>query len=296
MLTALIKNNIMNDIRDISRTINRDIVKKIFSNKSNAIEFLLLFDGYDRRILLRQRSDDLFNEIVRIWNYDDAKDKIRSIFQEKPKFINGLRGEETIDILLEEWRLLGLGNIGWPFSQGQFDNFVQNLNSEHIDRNYKDERVKIAAVKYRRIKEINTERNDFLETLVFLKNENIIPTLSHSRGVDFFINGISYDQKVAKSPTNEFKIDFGENWKQEAINNPEKVAEYLYKYQDEGRFGSSPRLFIVYLDEDISPLRIREIIENTDLTNPLQITFDFNHANGGIRTYRTEAMVILLYN
>lgn len=286
----------MNDIRDIRRTINRDIVKKIFSNKSNAIEFLLLFEGYDGRTLLRQRSDELFNEIVRIWNYDDAKDRIRNIFREKPKFINGLNGEDTINILLEEWRLLDLGNIGWPFSQGQFDNFVQHLNSESISRTIKDEKVKIAAVKYRRIKEINTERNDFLETLVFLKNDNIIPTLSHSRDVDFFINGISYDQKVAKSPTNEFKRDFGENWKEEAINNPEKVAEYLYKYQDEGRFGSSPRLFIVYLDEEVSPLRIRQIIEETDLTNPLQITFDFNHASGGIRTYRTEAMVILLYN
>ena len=42
----------------------------------------------------------------------------------------------------------------------------------------KDEKVKIAAVKYRRIKEINTVRNDFIETLIFEKNENILPTLN----------------------------------------------------------------------------------------------------------------------
>ena len=62
----------------------------------------------------------------------------------------------------------------------------------------KDDKVKVAAVKYRRIKEINTVRNDFIETLIFEKNNNILPTLNHRRGVDFFINGVSFDQKVAK--------------------------------------------------------------------------------------------------
>lgn len=285
----------MRNIRDIKRTIDRDIVKKIFSSKPNAIEFLQLY-GYDRKQLSKQKSDELFNEIVRIWNYDDAKDKIRSLFKEKPKFINGLKGEDTINVLLDEWKNLSLGSVGWPFSQGQFDNFVQHLNAENTSRLVKDEKVKLAAVRYRRIKEINTERNDFLETLVFLKNENIIPTLSHIRGVDFFINGESYDQKVAKSPTNEFKKDFGCDWKAFAINNPHKVAEYLYKYQDEGRFGASPRLFIVYLDEEISPIRIKEIISKINLETPLKVTFDFKHINGGTKTYQTEAFVILLYN
>lgn len=285
----------MKNIRDIKRTIDRDIVKKIFSSKPNAIEFLQLY-GYDIKQLSKQKSDELFNEIVRIWNYDDAKDKIRTLFKEKPKFISGLKGEDTINILLNEWKSLNLGNVGWPFSQGQFDNFVQHLNAENTSRSVKDEKVKLAAVRYRRIKEINTERNDFLETLVFLKNENIIPTLSHTKGVDFFINGESYDQKVAKSPTNEFKKDFGSNWKSYAINNPHKVAEYLYRYQDEGRFGASPRLFIVYLDEEISPLRIKEIISKTNLETPLKVTFDFKHINGGTKTYKTEAFVILLYN
>lgn len=285
----------MNDIRDIKRTINSDIVKKIFSNKINAMEFLLLH-GYVLKELRKKSPRELFDEIVRIWDYDDAKDKIRNLFQSKQKFLNGLKGEETISILIEEWESLGFGSIKWPFSQGQFDNFVQSLNSEKSSREEKDQKVKSAAVRYRRIKELNTERNDFLETLIFLKNNNIIPTLSHNRGVDFFIDGVSYDQKVARSPTNEFKRDFGENWKQFAIENPIKVAEYLYKFQDEGRFGASPRLFIVYLDEEISPLRIKRIIEDTSLENPLEVIFDFNHKSTGKQTYKTEAFVILLSN
>lgn len=285
----------MNDIRDIKRTINQDIVKKIFSKKANAIAFLELYN-YNTKALLKQRPNELFSEIVKIWNYEDAKDKIRAIFKKAPKFTNGLNGEKNIAILLEEWKNLGFGKVDWPFSQGQFDSFVQSINAENSIRTEKDEKVKIAAVKYRRIKELNTEQNDFLETLVFLKNENIIPTLSHSRGVDFFINGISYDQKVSRSPTNEFKKEYGENWKNYAIQHPEKVAEYLYKYQDEGRFGSSPRLLIVYLDEEISPIKIQQAIENTNLLTPFSITFDFNHKDIGVKTYKTEAFVILLHN
>jgi len=233
---------------------------------------------------------------VRIWNYDNVKETIRDLFKTKPKFINGLKGEETMNILVEEWKNLNLGNIDWPFSQGQFNSFVQRLNHQDQTRTIKDTKVKEAAVKYRRIKELNTERNDFIETLIFLSNDNIIPTLAHTRGVDFFVNGISYDQKVARSPTEKFKLDFGEKWKQQAIEKPELVAQYLYKYQDEGRFGSSPRLLIVYLDEEITPLRIKDIIENTNLDSPLEITFDFNHRDFGVRTYKTEAFVILLHN
>jgi len=285
----------MNDIRDIKRTINQDIVKKILSNKENTVEFLIL-NGYQKTKLNRQSSRDLFNEIVRIWNYDNAKNTIRNLFKTKPKFLNGLKGEETMNILIEEWKKLNLGNINWPFSQGQFDSFVQSLNSLNTSREIKDIKVKEAAIRYRRIKELNTERNDFIETIIFLKNENIIPTLSHTRGVDFFINGISYDQKVARSPTKCFKDDFGERWKEQAIEKPELVAEYLYKHQDEGRFSSSPRLLVVYLDEEITPLKIKDVIENTNLNSPLEITFDFNHKDFGVRTYKTEAFVILLHN
>ena len=285
----------MNDIRDIRRTINQDIVKKIFSNKANAIAFLELYNK-DKKALQKQSPADLFSKIVKLWQYDDAKVKIRTLFKTLPKFENGLNGEQNMAILLQEWETLGFGKVGWPFSQGQFDSFVQSINAENSARSEKDEKVKTAAVKYRRIKELNTERNDFLETLVFLKNENILPTLSHTKGVDFFIDGISYDQKVARSPTNEFKRDFGDHWKDYAIAHPEKVAEYLYKYQDEGRFGASPRLFVVYLDEEISPIEIRNIIDKTNLTTPYSITFSFNHKDNGIKTYKTEAFVILLHH
>lgn len=69
---------------------------------------------------------------------------------------------------------------------------------------------------------------------------------------------------------NDLNID---DWKQLAIENPAIVAQYLYQFQDEGRFGASPRLLIVYLDEEITPLKIKQIIENTSLEIPFKNNF-----------------------
>lgn len=280
--------------KDIKIFIDSDIVKKIFGNVNNVKKYLLLC-GNVLKDINKLKTVELYNKVVEEWDYDKSLTIIRGIFKTTKKYKEGINSSQSIEILLKEWSELNLGQVSWPFSQGQFDNFVQSLNSENSTRIEKDEKVKVSAVKYRRIKELNTTRNDFLETLVFEKNTNIIPTLSHSRGVDFFIDGISYDQKVAKSPTQQFKKDFGKNWKEYAISNPSKVAEYLYKYQDEGRFGCSPRLYIVYLDEDIKPLDIQNAINTMDLDKPLNISFTYSHKDAGNKSYKTQAYVILFY-
>ncbi len=296
---------------DLKGNFSTDIAKKIFGNKENATTFLLAlqskkdFDLPFRAITRGQNkgqkvldlsTQELWTTIVKNWDFEIGEQIIRELFIQSEKYKSGKNSYEVMQILLEEWKKLQLGEISWPFSQGDFDGFVQRINSEYSAGFEKDEKVKTASVKYRRIKEINTVRNDFIETLIFEKNTNILPTLNHRRGVDFFINGISFDQKVAKSPTNQFKRKYGEDWKKEAISNPKKVAEYLYKYQDEGRFGADSRLLVVYLDEDVSIDKIAETIENTDLENPLEITFEYNHKTQGTKTYKVNCFIILLYN
>ncbi|MDP8170224.1 hypothetical protein QJU96_02830 [Pasteurella skyensis] len=296
---------------NLKNNFSTDTAKKIFGNKDNAISFLLALQNEKKfdlpvkiisrgknkgQTVLDLNTNELWTSIVKNWDFENGEKIIRNLFKESSKYKSGKNSYKVMQILLEEWQKLQLGNISWPFSQGDFDGFVQRVNSENIFGIEKDEKVKQAAVKYRRIKEINTVRNDFIETLIFEKNTNILPTLNHRRGVDFFINGISFDQKVAKSPTNEFKKRYGANWKKEAIKHPEKVAEYLYKYQDEGRFGADSRLLVVYLDEDISIDKIAETIQKTDLENPLEITFQYNHKTQGIKTYKVNCFIILLYN
>lgn len=286
----------MQDIRDIKISIDTDVVKKIFWNADNAKEYLSLL-WYESKALKKLATSDIYGLIVSTWDYSKAVEIIRSVFQKTNKYQEWKKWDESVMILLKEWYSLNFWLVSWPFSQGDFDWFVQRINAEKIDRLQKDEKVKSSAVRYRRIKELNTTRNDFLETLIFDKNNNIIPTLSHSRGVDFFIDWISFDQKVAKSPTTEFKKDFWEDiWKEKAKENPEKVAEYLYQYQDEGRFWAWPRLYVVYLDEDVSPLRIKSIIDSVDLNEPTTITFTYKHKDSGLKTYQTQAFIILLHN
>lgn len=298
---------------DIRNNFSTDTAKKIFGNKANAETFLLElqkkknFKLPTREItrgknkgnkVLDLNTNQLWAKIVEFWDLKNGESIIRELFEKSKKYQSGKDSYRVMNILLDEWKKLKLEVISWPFSQGDFDGFVQRVNSEQSSGEEKDKKVKLAAVKYRRIKEINTVRNDFIETLIFEKNRNILPTLNHRRGVDFFINGISFDQKVAKSPTNEFKKAYGENWKKQAVSNPQKVAEYLYKYQDEGRFGADSRLLVVYLDEEVSINQIAKTIENTDLNNPLEITFEYTHNKGKPteqkKTYKVNCFIILL--
>ncbi len=291
---------------------SEDIAKKIIGKKENAELFLLKLKEKKHNVNLKMRditrgknkgkkvldysTKELWEKIVQEWDYDISLQIIRDIFKLTKKYKNGKDADKAMKILISEWENLKLGSIEWPFSQGAFDEFVQRINSENTDGTSKDKKVKSAAVKYRRIKEINTVRNDFIETLIFKKNDNILPTLSHRRGVDFFINGQSFDQKVAKSPTNEFKRNYKENWREKAIQNPEVVAEYLYKHQDEGRFGADSRLLIVYLDEDVSIDRIKTIIDNFNLDTPIEIAFSYKHKTQGEKTYKVQCYIILLHN
>ena len=296
----------------IKSKLSDDLARKIIGSQEKATTYLLRlnevkpipslkFKTISRGLnqgkkFLDLETKDLWKTIVDSWDYEESKKIIRDIFKDTEKYKSGKEADNAMDVLIKEWQTLKLGDLAWPFSQGDFDGFVQRINSENSTGIVKDDKVKVAAVKYRRIKEINTVRNDFIETLIFEKNENILPTLNHRRGVDFFIDGISFDQKVAKSPTNQFKTKFKDNWRQEAINNPALVAEYLYKYQDEGRFGADPRLLVVYLDEDISIQKIQEIIKQTDLNKPLEINFSFKHKVQGEKNYKVPCFVILLHN
>lgn len=277
------------------------LAKKLLANKTNALAYLSELNKIKphndlTKIKSSISTNEVWKLVVKHWNYEIGKNIIRNLFKQSAKYKRGKDSANAISDLLEEWKKLNLGKVEWPCSQGDFDNFVQRVNSANESGLAKDEKVKIAAVKYRRLKEINTVRNDYLETLIFEKNENIVPTLDHRRGVDFFIDGVSYDQKVAKSPTNEFKKDFGDDWKNYAKQNPLKVAEYLYTYQDEGRFGADPRLYVVYLDEDIAVHDLKNKIDSIDISQPSEITFQYNHKSTGTKQYKTTCFVILLSN
>ncbi len=55
-------------------------------------------------------------------------------------------------------------------------------------------------------------------------------------------------------------------------------------------------MLIVYLGEDVTAERIKEIIERFDLSKPIEITFTYKHKTVRVKTYKVSCYIILLYN
>ncbi|MFH1607207.1 MAG: hypothetical protein ABIC91_07695 [Nanoarchaeota archaeon] len=295
---------------NIKNNIDENTINKLFGSNSNIEAYLIELEKIKKNIGLNYKliskgknkgekrlnmcSDELKNKIISTWNYKLALKIIRDLFKSSNKYANGKNAKKRFKVLIKEWTDLNLGEIKWPCSQGNFDEFVQRVNnSSELE---KDKLVSKSAIKYRRMKELNTVRNDFLETLIFEKNENILPTLKHTRGTDYFIGGESFDQKVSKSPTDEFKRKYEVDWRVKAITNPKIVAQFLYTYQDEGRFGADNRLLLVYLDEVISSNKIEQAINKINLKTPIKVKFSYQHAKLGKKNYEVKCFIIILSN
>lgn len=280
----------------INETIDYSQIKKIFSNKEEKIEYLenlFKLKSIDKEI--PKRLIEIDNEIINTWDYKVSNSIIRKIFKNTQKYKIGKYSMEELKKMMNEWDELNLGKLEWPFHPMAFDQYIQDINTNYnLTEKEKDNIVKKDVVKFRRIKKINTARNDFIEYLIVENNNNVTPTLKHNRGIDFYINGYPYDQKVSRSVTKNFINDYGKNWKDIARQKPEEVAKYLYKYQDEARFGSESRLLIVYLDDDITEKDIYKCVNKTDFNKPLQISFEYTHSNGKTITYNVNCYIVLL--
>ena len=277
-------------------TINE--IKKIFDNRERKMEYLLrLFETMEIEIQVPRTLKEIDECIIDNWNYEISKDVIREMFFESDKFNNGIAAKDEIDYLIKNWHEHRLGEIEWPFAAMNFDQHVARLNRRNdISEEEKDQIIATDTIKFRRIKDINTKRNDYIESLIVAHNDNIIPTFRHSRGVDFYINGEPFDQKVSRSVGGAFIDKFGEDYYDVAIRNPEFVAMSLYENQDEERFDADPRLYVVYLDSDVSTENIERSILDCDLYEPYEIAFDYYHSNSERVVHETYCYVILLHN
>lgn len=277
--------------------------KDILSNEENAKKYLIELSKkieinipYTNRGNISLKGKELWNFIANNW-CEDGHYIIREMFKLSEKYNNGKNANKILEIKIQDFKNI-FGEINWGFAQSDYDGFLQRLNNNcDKDDKEKDRIASDAIIKNRRLKEINTLRNDFIEYGIFENNINILPTLSHHKGVDFFIikDNISqkWDQKVSKSVTTQFQKNYGDTWKDVAIQKPEEVAKYLYQYQDPGRFGADNRILVVYLNDDIDINNIKK----TDLilVNPHKIEFEYKHSKTDIKKYNVECFIILLY-
>lgn len=271
-------------------------IKKIFANSFNKRKYLELLSEYVPINLATIRTNaSLDNAIIETWNYDLSKNILRDMFFSTDKCAKNKQSKNRIDALIYEWRDLNLGELDWPFAPKMFDNHVHILNRCDYTEREKDDIIALDAIKYRRIKDINTLRNDYIEYLIFANSNEVIPTFGNSRGIDFYINGEPFDQKVGRSVGRAFIEEYGENYREIAINNPDLVAISLYENQDEERFGYEPRLLIAYLDSDLTTEDVENSLAEIDFRQPLEIEFEYHFSNGETTLFKTYCYVILLH-
>lgn len=272
-------------------------VNKIFDNKERKKEYLeRLINEANLLIDIPSTIIGLDRCIVDTWDYEISKGIIRDMFFKSTKYLHGINCKDRIDFLINDWYENNFGELDWPFSARNFDGHIARINRNlNVSEEEKDSIVAFDTIRFRRIKDINTCRNDYIESLIVYYNDNVIPTFKHNRGLDFYINGEPFDQKVSRSVGNAFIDTYGERYYRVAIKEPELVAISLYENQDEERFGYEPRLLIVYLDDiDMSNESIEESIMKTDLSEPVHIEFEYRHSNHEIVRYKTYCYVLIL--
>lgn len=277
--------------------INADEIKKIFQNRENKLEYLRrLFERTKNLTPIARTASRIDSQIIDTWDYDISKSVIREMFMDTNKYAYISRCRRLIDAAINDWKEKQLGDFEWPFSAMNFDQHIHQLNrNNELTEDEKDEIISRESVVFRRIKNINALRNDYIEFLIF-QNENVIPTFGNSRGVDFYINGMPYDQKVAKSVGKAFQNQYGDDFRQTAINNPSLVAISMYENQDEERFGEEPRLLIIYLDSDVNSDQIEKQLRDVNFKKPIQIDFKYRHSNNNVLQHHTECFVVLLHH
>lgn len=293
---------------NIKNSIDKDTVKLMLGSNDNLSTFLLsikeIWDVPTRvnrkgvTVLDTKKIGDLSDFICKNWDYDVCKPILREMFTKTEKYERGKTAKTLFNQFKQEYFEKGFSDYKWPFISGQFDNYavktivypaVGDINTfgDNLVRVQKD------VEKFSYLKIFNTLRNDYLEYLIFHNDEDIIPTFSHKGGLDFFINGMGYDQKVSRSVTNQFMEKYGSEWRQKALESPTEVAKFLMELGDESRFSNVPRLFVIDVDGSYELDGIEEMVSSLNFKEPQEVTYDYQHKSGK-KTYKCPVLCLML--
>ena len=236
--------------------------------------------------------------ICKNWDYEVCKPVLREMFTKTEKYNRGKNGKELFKSFKEQYKQKGYTDYHWPFISGQFDNYAVKAivypavgDISTFDNNLI--RVQQDVEKFSYLKIFNTLRNDYLEYLIFHSDEDVIPTFSHRGGLDFFIHGMGYDQKVSRSVTNQFMEKHGDDWRNKALENPLEVAKFLMELGDESRFSNVPRLFVIDVDGLYELDGIEGMVSTVNFQEPQSVSYQYQHKSG-VQNYSCPVLCLLL--
>lgn len=259
---------------DISKSIDEYTLRKIFSTGSN-IKTVAEYISKNINKPIENGLNGKPTETTSIifleenWNYKLGCEIARKLFFQRDsngvyqnkKYAKMIKAENAF--LEKANKLVDSENENWTFSQGKFDNFAQNIirNDSLLDKQ-KKELLHEGVDSYFNIVSYNYNRNDFIELLMIENNENILPTLKHINGVDYFIDGIAFDQKVSKSLGKEYIKQYKDINQaiKSAQEHPEKLIESLFSNADSGRFNAltnQNKIYFVFMDGIQPPVAIK---------------------------------------
>ena len=290
---------------NIKREINTFTLKKIFDAKAASELAGLLYKG-DRSKYTTKRGNfkipakEVWEILSQYWDYDFALKFVRQKLSSQNAIgcytyskWNGYISSEKNYVKELQKLQNGLEKYEWQSKQGNIDQKIQLINrKQKISQRDRERQVKMMALNQLSITKLNTLRNDFIEYLLFLNNEKMFPTLKHSSGVDYFIDGVPFDQKVSKGLGENFVREHGlENSLTVARNNKDKLAISLFNNQDTFRFDNSSvnRIFIVFTDTDISPSEVRFKLKQVQWGQPMSL---MGCLNGKVIPFQCHCVLI----
>ena len=254
--------------QNIKKEINRYTLKKIFKvdTAKDLAETLFVLGGGDKNPYtvksgkykgrFKIPKSQVFDVIIQYWDYNIAlqfarKELVSVLPNGKYKYdkYNHYRTAER------NYRLESGKENFWANRQGNLDQTIQQINRRScISQKTREKLVMEMALNQLNVTYFNSLRNDFIEYEILKNNPEIFPTLKHSSGLDYFVDGVPYDQKVSRSLGSMFEKDYDSHDEaiEEARNNPGKLAQSLFENQDIYRLEKGDicnRLYVVYLDE-----------------------------------------------
>lgn len=296
---------------NIKYGITGEQVKTIFGNLINQNKFLWYMrldwnlpikkNRKGEEVLDISKIGDVTDYIVNHWEYMSCRDTIRNMYVFSDKYKNCRNAKKIFKVYQEMYRNDGYLEYEYPYVANNYDSYVTRTvtfpsiyNPELFESSYKKHIVD--SKQYCYLKNFGTLRNDYIEYLMFNSNIDVIPTFGKKKGLDFFINGEGFDQKVSRSVTNQFKKKYGDKWRDVSIEDPYEVCKYLMMYGDESRFENVPRLFIVDIDGNYELEGIEGIISDINFDSPRVVDYVYNHKSTGNTKYSCKVICILLTN
>ena len=282
------KNGLMNNL-------TKNDIKKILGNKDNAIDYLVCNKtGKTYKELKEFKSEEIYDLVFENLDYDTLHMYVR-LQTIKTKYSNDNfliycnQYDESRKKINEEYN----SNKEWAFNPSSYeDEQIKTIRKyDTLEESLKNHLIK--CEKNLIIKSYNNSRAFLFEYFLVRNNNKILPTLSNSKGVDIYLDK-KWDLKNTGGVTKQFKDNYGDNWKNEALNNPKIVAKYLYENQGEERFDFNDRIFIIDLSDSIKSIsEIEQICKDLNFNEVYKI--DFNKEINGIKNnYSAKAMVVFL--